>query len=213
MKAQQRLTEALAACPAVAILRGLTPTEAVPVATALVGAGIAVIEVPLNSPDPLTSLRLMREALPAEVVVGAGTVLDPQEVGEIAKAGGEIIVSPNTNASVIEASLAGGLLPLPGILSPTEAFAAIDAGARFLKVFPVSASGSSMFLGLRDVLPTGVSCLAVGGVSQENAAGYLEAGFCAVGVGSGLYRPGIPAEEVAERAKRLVDTLKPPPGR
>ncbi|EPX84591.1 2-keto-3-deoxy-phosphogalactonate aldolase [Rubellimicrobium thermophilum DSM 16684] len=190
--------------PLIAILRGLRPEEAVAVGEALVAAGIAVIEVPLNSPDPFASIRAMAHAIGDRATVGAGTVLCPEEVERLKEAGGRIVVSPNADEAVIRAAAAHGLESWPGVMTPTEAFAALRWGATGLKLFPGSLIGPEGLRAMRAVLPSGTRVYAVGGAGPENFAAWLAAGADGFGIGSALYRPGMTAEQVGERARALV---------
>lgn len=191
---------AFRACPLVAILRGIRPAEAVAVATALVDGGFTVLEVPLNSPEPLASIRAMAAAVGDRAVVGAGTVLSPAAVAVVADAGGRLIVMPHADAAVIGAAKAAGLVCVPGVGTATEAFAALAAGADALKLFPAEAMPPSVVKALLAVLPPGTRLLPVGGIAPETMGGYLQAGAAGFGLGTGLYTPGRPAAEVATRA-------------
>lgn len=203
------LDEAIAACPVIAILRGLDPASAIATVEALAAAGIRVAEVPLNSPDPARTVALLRAHFGDRMIIGAGTVLNVGDVSVLAKAQAQIIVSPDTAADVIRAALHSGMEPVPGFATPGDAFAAIRAGARWLKLFP--AAGNLSLLGaLRPLLPDGISIVAVGGVGADNARDYLEAGCQAVGVGSDLYRPGQSPQVTAERAAALVEAVTRP---
>ncbi len=200
------LDEALAACPVVAIIRGVTPDEALSIADALFQAGIRGVEVPLNSPDPMRSIHKIAEVFGDRMVVGAGTVLTPARVDEVIEAGGKIIVSPNTNPAVIARTLANGLESLPGFATPTEAFAALDAGAHHLKLFPAATYGPGHVRQVTAVLPAGVTVWAVGGVGADDFQDWWDVGVRAFGLGSELYKPGMKAEEVFDRAKTVVAT-------
>ena len=189
--------------PLIAILRGLRPDEAKEMARALVGEGFTLIEVPLNSPDPFTSIRRMAEAVGEAALVGAGTVLTPDEVDAVAAAGGRLIVSPNTDASVITRTLGRGLAALPGVMTPTEAFTALAAGADGLKLFPGEALSPAFVKALRAVLPEPVRLVPTGGVSEATIADWRQAGASGAGLGGALYRPADTAAEVAGRARRL----------
>ena len=188
----------------VAIVRGVPPEQALEVGTALVQAGIRIIEVPLNSPRPLESITRLENALGREALIGAGTVLSTKDVDAVATAGGRLIVTPNTNPAVISRALERGLHPMPGFLSPSEAFAAIAAGARDLKLFPARTSGAGHLAAVREVLPSQVRVWAVGGIDATNLGGWLASGAVGVGVGGSLYRPGATPETVAAHARELV---------
>lgn len=190
--------------PLIAILRGLTPQEAPAIGDALVAAGITTIEVPLNSPDPLTSIELLAKRLGSAAMVGAGTVLSPAQVDNVADAGGQIIVSPNCNGDVIRQTKARGLASWPGIFTPTEAFAALDAGADGLKLFPGAMAGPSGLSAMRAILPQGTLVYAVGGAGPENFAEWIAASADGFGIGSALYKPGTTADEITERAAAMI---------
>lgn len=203
-----RFEAAFAACPLVAILRGLTPDEAPAVGDALVGAGFSLIEVPLTSPEPLHSIAILAERLAGRALVGAGTVLDTAQVTAVAAAGGTLVVSPNTDAAVIGATRAAGLVSLPGYQTPTEAFAALAAGATALKLFPADVASPAALKAHRAVLPPGTRVLAVGGVTPDGIAGWRAASADGFGLGSNLYRPGKAAAEVARDAAIYVEALR-----
>ena len=194
--------------PIIAILRGLTPPEALPIARALIEAGITRIEVPLNSPQPLDSIRQMAEAFGDQATLGAGTVLTPTQVAQVAEAGGRMIVSPNADPEVIRETRARGLESWPGVFTATECFAAIAAGATGLKLFPADQAGLGMLKALRAVLPPEVPVYAVGGVGPGDFADWFAAGAQGFGISSALYKPGDAAETVAARARALVAALQ-----
>ncbi|MFN7128435.1 MAG: 2-dehydro-3-deoxy-6-phosphogalactonate aldolase [Brevundimonas sp.] len=196
--------ESLDALPLIAILRGLTPDEAVAVGEAIVAAGFRCLEVPLNSPDPLESIRRLRAALGARALVGAGTVLTVAAAREVAQAGGQLIISPNTNTDVIRETKALGLLSLPGFFTPSEAFAALDAGADALKLFPAEIAGTRGLKAVRAVLPAATRVYPVGGVDPDSMAQWLAAGASGFGIGSAVFKPGQTPDEVGRNAAAFV---------
>jgi 2-dehydro-3-deoxyphosphogalactonate aldolase len=204
MTAAALFAHRFAECPLVAILRGLTPDVAEDIGAALVEAGVRIIEVPLNSPDPLASIALLARRFGEEALIGAGTVLSPEDVAQVAEAGGRLIVSPGTDPAVIAASVQAGLVAAPGFFTPSEAFAALGAGAHALKLFPAEAAPPAVVKAQRAVLPKDVQLIVVGGITPERMAAYREAGADGFGLGSALYTPGLSAGEVATRARRFV---------
>ena len=201
-------SDALKACPLIAILRGITPDEAVPIGAALVDMGFRVIEVPLNSPEPLRSIAALTHALADRALIGAGTVMSEQDVSAVATAGGRLIVTPHGDATLIRAAKARGLFVAPGVATPTEAFAALAAGADALKLFPAEMITPSVIKALRAVLPRGVCLIPVGGITASNIAAYRAAGAVAFGIGSTLYAPGKSVADVRASARELVTTVR-----
>ncbi|EHJ92132.1 2-dehydro-3-deoxy-6-phosphogalactonate aldolase [Vreelandella boliviensis] len=191
--------------PLIGILRGVAPDEVVDIAKAVLDAGITQIEVPLNSPNPLESIRRLVEAFGERAVIGAGTVLTPAQVREVHAAGGRLIVSPNCRPAVIEETHRLGMASWPGIVTPSEAFDALDAGATGLKLFPAVQVGLAGMQAVRSVLPTGALLYAVGGVGVDNFAAWRAAGVDGAGLGSALYKPGQSASQVGQQAQALVD--------
>ena len=194
-------------CPLVAIIRGVTPDEAEGIGAAVFEAGIRIIEVPLNSPDPLASVRRLADSLGDRALIGAGTVLDPSQVSEVQAAGGRLIVSPNTDPSVIRATVAAGLISSPGYFTPSEAFTAIEAGAHALKFFPAEAATPGVLKAQRAVFPKDVPLIVVGGVKPDSLVAWREAGADGFGLGSGLYKPGQSPAETAEKARSYMAGL------
>ncbi len=190
--------------PIIAILRGLTPDEAGPVGHALVQAGIDRIEVPLNSPDPLESIRILASDIGDRALIGAGTVLTPDQVDAVADAGGKLIVSPNCDVSVVQRAIALELQSWPGVFTPTEAFTALQAGATGLKLFPGSMAGPSGLAAMRAILPPGTQVYAVGGAGPENFDQWIKASADGFGIGSALYKPGMSVAEVSDHAQQIV---------
>jgi len=195
-------------CPLVAIIRGVTPDEVEAIGQALYDGGIRIIEVPLNSPDPFDSIRKLAARMGDKALVGAGTVLKPSQVDEVRAAGGRLIVSPNCNVEVIRASAAAGLVSCPGYFTPTEAFAAIDAGATALKFFPAEAGSPAVIKAQRSVLPKDLPILAVGSVTADAVGPWLDAGANGFGLGSALYRPGQSAAETLDKARAFAAAVK-----
>ena len=198
---------AFARCPLIAILRGVKPDEVEAIGQALVEAGFTLIEVPLNSPDPLDSIGRLADRLKGRAVVGAGTVLTTADVAAVADAGGTMIISPNTNIEVIAAAAGAGLVSLPGFATPSEAFAALAAGATALKLFPAEAASPAVLKAMRAVVPAGTRLLPVGGIAPDSMAPWLAAGAAGFGLGSALYRPGMGASEVSDRARAFIAAL------
>lgn len=195
-------------CPLVAIIRGVTPAEIEGIGGALLDAGFRIIEVPLNSPEPLVSIERLAKLAGERATIGAGTVLTTADVQRVADAGGRIIVSPNTDAEVIAASAAAGLVASPGYFTPSEAFTAVKAGAHVLKLFPAEAAGPAVVKAQLAVLPRDIPLVVVGGVRPDNMRPYVEAGAAGFGLGSSLYKPGIAAGEVAANARAFVAALR-----
>lgn len=200
---EQALAQALAQLPLIAILRGLTPAESPSIGQALVGSGFAIIEVPLNSPEPLQSIAALTAQFP-QALIGAGTVLNAQQVKEVHAAGGRLIVSPNFNPAVVAQALALEMVVLPGVATPTEAFAALDAGAHGLKLFPAEMISPAIVKALRAVLPKDAALMPVGGITPDNMAAYWAAGASGFGLGSALFVPQRSAQEVRFQAEAFV---------
>ena len=193
--------------PVVAILRGVTPAEIDAIAEAIVAAGITIIEVPLNSPDPFVSIERMAKRFAGRAIIGAGTVLTPGDVQSCKDAGAQIIVSPNMRADVIAATVAGGMLSAPGCLTPTEAFAALDAGAHAVKLFPGEMVSPAAVKAMRAVLPASATVLVVGGVTADNAPAFRTAGADGFGVGGSIYRVGMTADAVGQNAAAFAQAI------
>jgi 2-dehydro-3-deoxyphosphogalactonate aldolase len=196
--------ELLADLPLIAILRGIRPSQAAAVGEILIAAGFRAIEVPLNSPEPLASIRILAEHHAGQTVIGAGTVLDASALGQVATAGGRLIVMPHAPASLIRQADSLGLFCVPGVATPTEAFAALDSGADALKLFPAEALPPAVVKAWRAVLPPECWLLPVGGITPDNMAAYLAAGAKGFGLGGGLFRPGMALEAIAAAARRYV---------
>jgi 2-dehydro-3-deoxyphosphogalactonate aldolase len=202
--------------PIVAILRGVQPGEVLDIARALLETGIRIIEVPLNSPQPLASIERLAKSYGNQALVGAGTVLSTDEVDAVVAAGGRLIVAPNTDPAVIARALERGAEVLPGAMTPTEAFAAIKAGARDIKIFPASSVGPAHIRSLREVLPRDCRAWAVGGISAANLGHWFQSGASGVGVGGSLYKPGASVDSVRASAAAIVEAMSqqegwPPP--
>jgi 2-dehydro-3-deoxyphosphogalactonate aldolase len=198
------LNTRLAECPLVAIIRGVLPDEAEAIGAAIVEAGIRIVEVPLNSPDPYASIERLARAIGSHATVGAGTVLAAEQVARVRDVGGELIVSPNTFAPVIEAAAAAGMVSLPGYFTPSEAFDALRAGATGLKLFPAEGATPAVLKGQRAVLPKDVPVLVVGGITPDNMQPWLAAGADGFGLGGGLYVPGQSVADTAAKARAYV---------
>ena len=209
MSAKELLGRYMDECPLVAIIRGVTPGEAEAIGEAIYESGIRIIEVPLNSPDPLISIQRLAAKFGDRVLVGAGTVLDPGDVKRIGDVGGRIIVSPDTNSDVIKAAVSAGLVSSPGYFTPSEAFDAIRAGATALKLFPAEAATPGVLKSQLAVLPRDVPVIAVGGIRPDNMRPWLEAGASGFGLGGGLYQSGQSPSETLEKARSYVAGLKP----
>lgn len=199
--------------PLVAILRGVKPDEAVEIGEALVAAGFHCLEVPLNSPEPLDSIRRLRDAFDKRAVIGAGTVLEPDAVRAVADAGSQLVISPNTAADVIRTSKAAGLVSMPGFFTPSEAFVALAAGADVLKFFPAEVAGPVGLKAVRAVLPAAARVYAVGGVEPESVARWAAAGASGLGLGSAVFKPGRAAADVGAAAAAFVEAWKNVRGR
>ena len=208
MSASELFRHYLDQCPLVAIIRGVTPGEAEAIGDAIFEGGIRIIEVPLNSPDPLVSIERLANKFGDRVLVGAGTVLRPPQVRDVKEAGGRIIVSPDTNVDVIAAAAAAGLIASPGYFTPSEAFAAIRAGATALKLFPAEGASPAVLKAQLAVIPREVPVLAVGGIKRDNMRRWLDAGASGFGLGGGLYLPGQSPGDTLAKARAYVEGLK-----
>jgi 2-dehydro-3-deoxyphosphogalactonate aldolase len=200
------LHAAIESVPLVAILRGIAPNEALDVGQALADAGWHLVEVPLNSPQPFASIAALTAAFP-RLLIGAGTVLTPEQVHEVHKAGGKLVVAPNFNAEVVRAAADLGMVCLPGVATPTEAFAALDAGAAGLKLFPAEMIPPVAVKAMRAVLPSSTLLLPVGGITPSNMGAYIAAGANGFGIGSALYKPGMGAQQVKQAALEFKAAL------
>lgn len=205
---RQAFDAAFAKCPLIAILRGVKPDEVEAIGEALVAAGFTILEVPMNSPDPLDSIARLARNLEGRAVVGAGTVLRVEDVEAVGAAGGTLIIAPNANLRLIAAAAERGYVALPGIATPTEAFAALDAGAAALKLFPAEAASPTVLKAMRAVLPKDTRVLPVGGIVPEGMAAWTQAGAAGFGLGSALYAPGMTAADVGARAAGFIAALK-----
>jgi len=194
----------LARCGLVAILRGIRPEEAIPVTAALEAGGLAIVEVPLNSPDPMRSIAALAAEFGDRLLIGAGTVMSEAQVAEIATAGGRLIVTPHADARVVRAAKRHGLLAIPGCFTPAEAFAMLEAGADALKLFPAEGASPAMLRAMRAVLPPETMVLPVGGIDASNMAAWRKAGAAGFGIGSAIYKPGDTAAAVRAKAVALV---------
>ncbi len=203
-----KLADALAQCPLIAILRGVEPEEVIEVGSVLLEAGYSIIEVPLNSPAPLESIALLAERFGEDALIGAGTVVTVADVGRVADAGGRLIVAPNCDAEVIAEAKRMGLVSVPGVATPTEAIAALAAGADALKLFPAEILSSAAVKALKSVLPTHLPLIVVGGIHAGNMGEYLDAGASGFGIGSSLYTPDKPLAEIARGAEALVKSIR-----
>jgi 2-dehydro-3-deoxyphosphogalactonate aldolase len=193
--------------PVVAIIRGVTPDEAIEIGHAIYEAGIGIIEVPLNSPEPFESIKRLSIELGEDCIIGCGTLLNEEDANRVAKVGGQIAVTPNTRPSVIRKCIELGMTPMPGWATPTEAFAAYQAGARYLKLFPASSFGAGHIKAIKAVLPNDAKVLAVGGAGAHNAGEWIAAGIDGFGIGSDIYAAGRSAEDVHRRCKDIVDAI------
>jgi 2-dehydro-3-deoxyphosphogalactonate aldolase len=194
----------LARCPLVAILRGIRPQQVVGVASALEARGFAIVEVPLNSPDPLVSIAALAQAFGDRMLIGAGTVMTEAQVTQVAAAGGKLIVTPHADAAIVRAAKRHGLLAVPGFFTPAEAFAMLAAGADALKLFPAEAANPAMLRAMRAVLPAQIMVLPVGGIDASNMAAWRAAGAAGFGIGSAVYKPDDTPETVSAKARALV---------
>lgn len=206
-KAIDKFMSAMRELPLVAILRGMEPAEALAIGDVLVEAGFRLLEVPLNSPQPLDSIALLKKRFP-DVLVGAGTVLTVPQVRDVAAAGGELIVAPNFIREVVIETVGLGMVSLPGVMTPTEAFAALGVGAHGLKLFPAELASPAVVKALLAVLPKGTPLIPVGGIAANNLQGWHTGGAAGFGLGSSLYKPGDDAATVAKKAASIVAAWK-----
>jgi 2-dehydro-3-deoxyphosphogalactonate aldolase len=200
--------DAMARLPLVAILRGVTPAEVVSIGAVLIEAGFAMIEVPLNSPDPIESIAKLQAAFGDQALIGAGTVTSVARVADVAATGAKLLVMPHADVAVIRAAKAADMICVPGVLTPTEGFAALAAGADALKLFPAELAGPSVLRALRSVFPAGTAFLPVGGIKPDNMGGFVAAGAAGFGLGSALYRPGDDVATVAANAAAFVSAWR-----
>ena len=191
-------------CPLIAILRGVRAGEVIPVCAALEAAGVAIVEVPLNSPNPMESIRLLAENFGDRLLIGAGTVMTPAQVEEIAGVGGRLIVTPHADPELVRAAKRLGMMAAPGFFTPAEAFRLLDAGADAIKLFPAEGSNPAALRGMRAILPPGTLVIPVGGIAPDNIRVWHEAGAAGYGIGSSIYKPGDTAEIVGRKAAALV---------
>ena len=208
MSAKELLKRYLDECPLIAIIRGVTSDEADAIGDAIFEGGIRIVEVPLNSPDPLKSIERLVTRFGDRALVGAGTVLKPEQVQQVKGVGGRIIVSPDTNVEVISAAAEAGLVSSPGYFTPSEAFAALRAGAHALKLFPAEAASPAVLKAVKAVLPPDIPLIVVGGVRPDTMEAWVDAGAGGFGLGSGLYKPGQSPSETADKARAYVEGLK-----
>jgi 2-dehydro-3-deoxyphosphogalactonate aldolase len=195
-------------CPLVAILRGVQPAEAESICFALEGAGICIVEVPLNSPSPLESIAILSRTFGGRMLIGAGTLTKPSQVGEVAALGGRLIVTPHADTAIVRAAKQAGLFAIPGFFNPTEAFALLEAGADGLKLFPAEVLGPPMLKAMRAVLPKSAIVIPVGGVDANQVAPWMAAGALGLGVGSSVYQPGDDARTVEAKAQALMAAVR-----
>jgi 2-dehydro-3-deoxyphosphogalactonate aldolase len=206
--APSRFADALARMPLVAILRGMRPDEAGAVGQVLLEEGWTILEVPLNSPQPFESIAALSAALGDRLIIGAGTVIEADDVGAIAAAGGRLVVAPNFDAAVLSAAVAAGLVALPGIFTPSEGFAALKAGAHALKLFPAEAAGPAVVKAMLAVLPRGTTLMPVGGIGPDSLRSYWQAGARGFGIGSSLYKPGMEVDTIRRNARAFTDAAR-----
>jgi 2-dehydro-3-deoxyphosphogalactonate aldolase len=209
MNAKELLHRYLDECPLIAILRGVTPDESEPIGEAVYEGGLRILEVPLNSPDPLASIERLAKRFGDRALVGAGTVIDPADVDRVRDAGGRIIVSPDTNVEVIAATVAAGIVSSPAFFTPSEAFTALRAGATALKLFPAEGASPAVLKAHLAVIPKSTTVLIVGGIKPDNMRPWLDAGATGFGLGSGLYKPGQSPGQTVQNARAYAAGLRP----